>query len=123
MKDIRKTFIQILEIIDYKKDKEKFTNEFISLCIEQAYFDLTESMTPEKKDSLKKLAENAQTLEAFADSLNKHIDPNVLRITIETVSARLFQEYISTIMPTLSPERKMKLLDYLATLSTVSNKM
>ena len=120
MKNPKETIIQILEIINYQNDREKFADTFIELCIKQAFAELLGSLPPEKTAVLTSQVKTVKSLEEFIKLLRSCINPLLLERKIEQSSAKLFDEYIREILPTLDPLRKTKLLDYIGDLSRSS---
>ena len=70
MKNPKETIIQILEIINYQNDREKFADTFIELCIKQAFAELLGSLPPEKTAVLTSQVKTVKSLEEFIN--NKH---------------------------------------------------
>lgn len=76
---------QVLTIIEYRDDKETFIGQFIAVCVMEANEQIN------LKDSSKDTHEIL-----FAKKVQQN-----------------FEDYIETILPTLTPTTKTKLLDFL----------
>lgn len=76
---------QVLTIIGYADDKDLFINQFIALCVAETNEQI--SVDDSTKDALEKI---------FAKKVQQN-----------------FEDYIETILPTLTPPTKTKLLDFL----------
>jgi hypothetical protein len=121
MNNVKKTIIKILEIARYQKDKDKFADEFILLCFEKTFDELAVSIPMDKREKLKLDISKSKDLESVAKYMGEYIQSSVLKATLQAVSARLFQDYIVTVMPSLNDNRKDKLLEYIEELATDKN--
>ena len=77
--------LQVLTIIDYKDNKDSFINQFIAVCVIEAN---------------EHINSNDSSKEAYETALTQSVQRN-------------FEDYIETIIPTLTPSTKTKLLDFL----------
>lgn len=118
MKNPKQTIIEILGIINYQNDKEKFADNFIELCIKQAFVEVIDSLPKEKTASISAQIQAAKTPEEFVKHLRSYINPQFLERKIEQTSSKLFNDYIQEILPTLDDSKKLKLMDYIETLGS-----
>lgn len=109
----KNTIIDVLEIISYQHDKEKFSDDFIELCMKQSFLELIGEIPKEKVEMLKIQMKSINDLDQYITLLKKYINPPLLKRKIEYTSAKLFQEYIDEIFPTLDENTKEKLMVYL----------
>jgi hypothetical protein len=121
LQEEQQKFIEVLNIIGYENDKEKFTENFFSICLGEARNEILGRMPKEQKDILQAKVDGSEKVGELAKILGEYIDPKEMKTTIATTTARLFQEYITTIMPTLTSQRKEKLINYLDTLSKINH--
>lgn len=109
----KNTIIDVLNIINYKNDKAKFADNFLELCMKQSFLEMIGDLPKEKVTFLQKQIQSARDLDQFLSILKKYIHPLYLKRNIEQVSAKLFEEYIEEIIPTLDETTKTKLFLYL----------
>lgn len=118
IKDPQTIILQILEIIHYQSDKEKFAREFIDLCCKHAFVEIIGELPVDKAQELGRQVKAVKEFSQFIALLQTYIPRSVLEKQIEVASARLFEEYVEEILPTLDSATKATLLDYLDTLKT-----
>ena len=111
--DFKNILLEVLNIIDYKDDKEKFTNEMLQLAHDEAIVALLEKLPLCKKEELKKSFSRALTPEEAKDIIEHYTTFEEYKKSLQKTSDKLFQDYILTILPTLSKDQKQKLEDSL----------
>ena len=92
----------------------------VSLSLEENLLAKLKEVLEKIKSSEEELKFINKSLEEFIKLLRSCINPLLLERKIEQSSAKLFDEYIREILPTLDPLRKTKLLDYIGDLSRSS---
>ncbi len=105
---------QVLTIMDYKEDKQKFILEFSDLCFGKTVSDIIEGLPQDKKQMLEKEILDEKDANKQSAIIKKYMSASEYNQRLEKVSGELFGDYIKTIMPTLSPERSAELKSYLS---------
>lgn len=105
--------IKILGIIGYRNDKLTFAREFVEICMQDSFKEMLERLPKEKVSELETKIKGAENLAEFAEILKRYISPPILERTIERNTARLFEEYIDDILPTIDDKTKEQLMEYL----------
>lgn len=92
----KRIILQVLEIIGYEDDKDKFANDFLSLCLQQGLVDLMQELPEGKQVELTQRAglvspEKMETL--FLEYFSKE----QLEVAIREASRSIFEDYLKTI--------------------------
>jgi len=112
----KQILLKILEITGYKGDKEKFTNDFLSLCIQKTLPDLIDSMPYEKQVELSQRI-NFMTPEKQEIIILEYINQEVFDKAHLAVTIKTLQDYMNSIQSTLTEDQKFKLEAFLSTLT------
>jgi hypothetical protein len=102
--------LEVLNIIEYQEDKQKFIDDFLANAQKQAAVNILQMLPQEKKEALQKQEENK---DLFAEIFT----PEVMDKALIDVMVLQFQGFLQTIIPTLPSEKKDKLLHYLDSIS------
>jgi hypothetical protein len=121
-KDPKETIIKILEIIEYQGNRDKFAMEFINLCFQKTFLDLLKDIPEDEIEILKSKLNDAQNNDEMIKLLEKYIESERLITTLKIRSMELFEDYVESILPTLSEVKKVELINYLKTVSEDSDK-
>ena len=109
----------ILEIVEFKDDKDQTANEFILLCQQQTLSQLIDALPYETKQTLKLIMEETKNNPDHVKSVLKdYISPEQYNEELERVTKKAFDQFIQNLSPTLSNEQKDKLGHYLQSLSS-----
>lgn len=109
----KQIILQVLEIIGYEDDKEKYANDFLSLCLQKALVSLSQELSQEKQDELTQRLSLTKP-EDMEKLLLEFFSQEKYEEVVKTASQSLFEEYLQTIIPTLNEEQKNKLEQYLS---------
>ena len=108
---------KILEIIDYKDDKEKSATELLNLCEKQALADLVKGLPEEKRSSLNGELSNNEDVKSV---LNNYFPNDQIANAIKAASEFVMKQYLEEIIPTLS-EKQLASLETLFTPQSDNN--
>ncbi len=100
--------IEVLNIIGYTDDKQKFANDFIDSCRKQTFLELLSNLPSEEQQALN------QQLESGEDSktsllLNEQFSREEYNQALKKVIEGAFKEYLETIKPHLSKDQLQEL--------------
>lgn len=106
----------VLTIINYTDHKQRFVDSFLTLCISKTILELLNDLP----DSIKRRVQHELNLTADPRTLLPIIEPylskQIYGHRLETVTSELFEDYIKTILLTLTPYQSAKLTEYLSSL-------
>lgn len=112
-KDPKQIILQVLGIIGYEGDKDKYANDFLALCLQKALFSLMTDFPQDKQDQL--VQRLSLTLPERQEALLlEYFSAEKLQEAVKESSKSTFEEYLQTIIPTLSEDQKNKLEAYLS---------
>lgn len=114
--DPKEILLNVLIIINYQDDKEKFTNEFLQLCMQRALVEIVATLSENDQHAIEEKLMAIQTQEEVQSVLQQYVGQGRYLETVQKATQELFQDYIQTILPTLNPEQKDKLQEYLASI-------
>lgn len=109
----KQIILKVLEIIGYEDDKEKFANEFLSLCLQQALVALTQTLPQDKQDQLTQRS-SLTPPDKMEELLLEYFSAEKLQEDIKEASRTTFEDYLKEIIPTLNENQKNKLEQYLS---------
>ncbi len=112
-KDPKQIILQVLEIIGYEDDKEKYANEFLTLCLQKALVSLTGELPQDKQDQLTQRI-SLTALDQLEKPLLEYFPKEKFEEAVKEASRSTFEEYIQTIIPTLNEDQRNKLEQYLS---------
>jgi hypothetical protein len=114
----RDVIIQVLSIVDYKNDKEAAVDKFLSICEKLALINLIDSLTGEEKTNLQqKLTTVQEGTDEYNDVTKQYFTEEKYSQAIKKAGEKVFAEYLSSIMGSLSSEQQNKLFQYLGSLA------
>lgn len=111
--DPKQIILQVLEIIGYEDDKEKFANKFLSLCLQKALVNLTQELPQDKQDQLTQRM-SLTAPDQMQNLLSQYFPKEKFETAVKEASRSTFEEYLKTIIPTLNEEQRSKLEIYLS---------
>jgi hypothetical protein len=114
----KQLIIQILNIIGYEKDKEKFAEEYWNICIENVIFKLISNFDDNKKIELQNKISLLKQNDNIEKLLLEYFSEDEYKEAVKTESQTMFVEYINTLLPTLNEEQVKKLQEFLASNSS-----
>jgi hypothetical protein len=117
--DPKQIILEVLSIIGYENDKDKFASEFVTLCMQKAVSNLINGMPQDKQDQvLQRLS--LTTPDSWGTLLSEYVPEENLAAAIKDTSSLIFQDYIKEIEPTLNDEQRNKLSQYLSSQASIS---
>ncbi len=116
MEPHRQIFIQILDIINFSGNKDEFTNSFFQLIYQSALLHLIQTLSPEKQQEFLALS-SADSLDKTKNSILQFFTQERINQAVNEETTKQVQEYINTIMPTLTEQQKGTLFELRNTLS------
>ncbi|MCR4324079.1 MAG: hypothetical protein NUV69_00120 [Candidatus Curtissbacteria bacterium] len=103
----------VLEIVGYEGDKDRFAEEFLILCEDKVLGEMTSSMPNDKKEELaKKLSAETDPVKTLS-ILREYIDPEEYKRRLKSVSEEIFAAYFRQVMPSLSTDQKKQIEGYM----------
>ncbi|MFH1566036.1 MAG: hypothetical protein ABIB98_02435 [bacterium] len=84
--------VELLNIIGYTSDKQKFANEFLDCCKKKAFLELINTLSEEEREAL-----NKQIKEEGEQFNNEKYNQTVKKVVEDT-----FKAYVQTITPNLT---------------------
>lgn len=112
----RELFLQVLNIIGYSDDREKFGNKFFQFCEHQAIVNLVKSLPQDKQAALE--AESAKQTNPDHNNLllKRYFTQEQIAANLQEATKETFNSYLQTITPTLNDKQKADLESYLKSL-------
>ncbi len=112
-KDPKQIILQVLEIIGYTDNKEKFANEFLGLILQKSINNLAEKLPQDKIDQLRQRI-SLTGPEKFENLLKDYFSGEELNESVKKVSENMFREYLEEVKPTLNDTQKENLQKFLS---------
>lgn len=112
----RSILMQILTIIDFRENKKQFVDRFINLCLQQTFVELLSVAPAQVKTELNEVIQQSD-MQKRVDFFLKYFQSDQFNQKLEHVTAELFQDYITSITPTLTTNKQNQLSFYLSTLT------
>jgi hypothetical protein len=112
MKTINDVILKILESIEYADDKEVFVNKFMNNVSLQAFVDLTQTLTQDKQEELKKaFAAAGEDAQKINDIVKSYFSKEQINSALENAAKNAVTEWMQVVDPTLSDPQRQKLID------------
>ncbi|MBP9716836.1 MAG: hypothetical protein KBD51_02730 [Candidatus Levybacteria bacterium] len=111
----KEIILNVLEIIGYSDDREKFANEFLGLILQKSINNLAEKLPQNKLDQLRQRLSLSKP-EKLETLLKDYFSGEELNESVKKVSENMFKEYLEEVGPTLSNSQKEDLQKYLTSL-------
>jgi len=112
----KEIMMKILEITGFQGDREKFTNDFLSLCIQKTLPSLIDGLTYERQVELSKrinfMPPEKQEIIILEYIEQKTFDNLLLQETVKTL-----QDYLESVRPNLNPDQIQRLDAYVVSLT------
>lgn len=113
MNDPKAILINILHIIDYREDKDKFATEFLQNVSLQALLDLFNTLPLEKKDQIQQQITNAgNNPQAVEQILKGYFTQSQIQDAIQNASKNAVTEYMKAIDSTLSETQRTSIMNF-----------
>lgn len=109
----KQIIIDILDIIGYENDKDKYAENFLSVCFGQAISNLTSTLSPEKQTEFKEKIVALKSEPELYNTLIEYFPKQEYEKAIQDASKATLGDYISSITPMLTLEQNNKLEQYL----------
>ncbi|MDD5147572.1 MAG: hypothetical protein PHV63_03460 [Candidatus Daviesbacteria bacterium] len=109
--------IQILDLVGYGENKERFADELLSLCQQQALVDLVKSLPEEKQILLEKTLSQQPNPQNIDQVLKENFSEEEILEALKKATQNTIQAYLQTISPHLSDLQKNNLQTYIQSLT------
>lgn len=105
--------LNILDTIGYEDDKEKFANDFLTLCLQKAILNLSKELSQDKQDQLiQRISLISQ--DQMEQLILEYFPQEKLGEAMKVSTKSTLEEYINTVTPTLSKDQEDKLNELLS---------
>jgi hypothetical protein len=111
-KSLKKIIAEVHKIIGYNQDPE-IIDDLISLCNQQAVFNLINSLSKENRDIFKDQLAEAKSLQEAQKIMFKFFTKEERLIVQAKAAGEILSKYIKAIWPVLSADKKKEVLVYL----------
>lgn len=102
--------LAILDITEYKDDKEAFAADFNRIINSQALVALMQTLPVEKQAEADKKIASADSAEAFTKAVNEYFTTEQVEAALDNAAAQAISQWIASIAPTLKEEQREKLV-------------
>jgi hypothetical protein len=106
----RDIILKILEITDYKEDKDEFLADFNRITNSQALVDLVKTLPEEKREEADAALATADSQEKFTETVNKYFTAQQVQQALDSAAAAAITQWIQSIANTLNDEQRQKLV-------------
>lgn len=114
--DTKSVFIQILTIIEFEENKEKFADDFIRLCLQQAFVELLMHVPVDIRKQFQDKVIQHKDIAEIASLLRPYIHLPEIEKKVQATTTNLLTDYIRTISPTLDKTKQKRLWDCITNL-------
>lgn len=104
-RNLKDIFLEILNIINYSKDKDKFFKEFEELNHTEAMLNILERLPLETQERIKAIKDQQEVIEA----IQKHVTREEYVPELIKVSNQALGQFLKDIEHTLSVDQKQKI--------------
>lgn len=108
--------LKILEIIDYKGDRQKFTNQFIENCQKQALLDLISALPENKQIALRQQLLHSDASSNIQQVLKQYFPEEKYLEAISRATENAFSDFLQAIKDGLSGDQSSNLQVFLSSL-------
>lgn len=112
--DPRQLIIKILQAINYEGDRDKYADDFLSLCLQQAIIDLLPDLSPEDQKKFTETIFQISAVDELASILLEYFPKEKYENAIKEASRKTFDDYLKTIIPNLNQDQINSLKQYLS---------
>jgi len=116
MDNLKSTLDNIFNIIGYTGNKDQLCNQLMNICYLSALDELTETLSEEDKESIKKELTSDIDLTAIEEIANRHFNQQQLDDALQKSSEKVFRDYIGTIKDSLTEAQINKLKEFAVSL-------
>lgn len=102
--------LQLLNIIEYKEDKEAFVADFTRLINNQALVDLVGGLPDTQRIEAEEKLTSVASQESFIETVHAYFNDEQIQTALDNSAANAITQWISSIAPTLNDEQKQKLV-------------
>lgn len=108
--------LKILEIIDYKGDRQKFANQFIENCQKQALLDLISALPENKQIALRQQLLHSDASSNIQQVLKQYFPEEKYLEAISRATENAFSDFLQAIKDGLSGDQSSNLQVFLSSL-------
>ena len=109
----KQIILDVLNAIGYEDDKQKYVNDFLSLCLQKALVSLARELPQEKQDQLTQRL-SLVSADKMEPILLEYFPKEKFEEAVKDASSSTFQEYLETIIPILNDDQRNKIEAYLS---------
>ena len=124
MDQLQKILLHILVIIDFQDDKQDFIEQITQICLGKTILAVTKDISSDKQQAFQSMSGlEDKSIEEQMISMTQvlGLEKEVVQKKFLEICKDTLHEYIEAIIPTLSESQKIKLQDYLQTVSLISS--
>ncbi len=93
---------KVLKAIDFRGDQDSFIERFLNVISQRALLELVEGLPPDKRDSIRDELKGSSNIGDMAGVINKYFSSQSVQTAVFNASQKMMEEYIQSILPTLS---------------------
>lgn len=93
---------KVLKAIDFRGDQDSFIERFLNVIFQRALLELAMGLPPDKRDSIKNELKGSSSVGDMAEVINKYFSSQSVQTAVFNASQKMMEEYIQSILPTLS---------------------
>ena len=117
-KNPKDNLLETLTIIGYTDDRDKFAEEFLNLCQQQAFLNLIQKLPKDKREELEKELSQGNSSQKLQEIIRKYFSIKKYTEALEEVTEKAFMGYIEKVLPILSASQKNNLQKFLSSLAS-----
>jgi hypothetical protein len=111
-KGYKEILLKILDVIEYKDDKEDFTNQFAIIIYSQSLIDLVQSLLASDQEKIKQeLSASDNSPEKIEEIIKRCFTEEQRKKALEIAAKNVMVNFIAAIQDTLSPLQGQNLLN------------
>ena len=115
--DTTSILTRVLDIINYQDSKSQFIDTFSSQCVRLAIMTCIDALPKEKKDELMRKMNGKQEVDAIRSTLAEYVTESEFQEVLKNTAQKQFEDYIETILPTLTTLSSKELIGFLSTIA------
>lgn len=109
-KDPKQYISNLLDAIDYKGNKNEFTDKFLKVCYKQAVVYILQSLESHKRQELEEKIKDIEDSDKVREILLEYVSEKMLISKLEEASQKTTTNYLKKVIPLLTEEQRRKLV-------------
>ena len=110
---LNKILSDILEIIEYRNNRQEFIQTFLQQCRQITTLRLVQNLPKEKQEEVRNRLSTVTSGEAGKQIIMSYLDQKIYENELDKTSQLYFQDYIKELLLTSSSTTKAKLQAYM----------